>query len=465
MTSEEHCGGFRLRTIQRGEIVGSCVVVTVSHKKEKETKSNFPQPPFLCLCTRRVCLLLWFSLRAPRIRLKERAPSVSRAYFLLTMSSTHVNKYVSDIPLKRPSETFIDDPTSLAETSLDELEFDFTHNIKDINRLHVFHAIAILNGVLEDLINLSENPDLLNQLHEQQLRAHNIDIHALAEDIDDQVDGSHAETATLPQDALAVDLSDVDSSIAAPESYVSLSEAAKIGIDGAALGVTLLPNSNESMEDELDESNMEEILDNANTSGSRLEGEFISTESLVQSTSLDIVINPITAHSTERMESEVNFHRNPKVQQQSEHLLKVFGLAKPPGVSIAEYLLRIQKYAPSVSISVYIHSAYLLYKLCVLLKAIPLTRLNVYRLIAALIRCLTKKLEDVHQRQKLFAQVVGVEPRELCKLEVSFLYLCNFKLVVSEYILNHFLTNDFIALRHFCKNHFPAAATGDASLK
>lgn len=375
------------------------------------------------------------------------------------MSSAHVNKYVSDIPLKRPQETFIDDPTSIAETSLDELEFDFTHDIKDINRLHVFHAIAILNGVLEDLINLSSRPDLLEQFHEQQLRAHNIDIHAMAQEIDDLVDGSHAANELLPKDALEVDLSDMDVSIAAPESYVSLSEAAKIGIDGSRLGASLLLHSNENIEDGYDGRNVEEILDKADTSGSRLEGEFISTESLVQSTSLDMVMNPITGHSTERMESEVNFHRNPKVQQQSEHLLKVFGLAKAPGVSIEEYLLRIQKYAPSVSISVYIHSAYMLYKLCVLLKAIPLTQLNVYRLIVALIRCLTKKLEDVHQRQKLFAQVVGVEPKELCKLEVSFLYLCNFKLVVSEYILNHFLTNDFVALRNFCKQHFPPDAT------
>lgn len=379
------------------------------------------------------------------------------------MSSTHINRYVSDIPLKRPSETFIDDPTSLAETSLQELEFDFSNAIKDINRLHVFHAIAILKGVLEDLIHLSENPDLLNQFHEQQLRAHNIDIHAKAEDIDDRVDGSHAGSTLLPDNALAVDLSDMDVSIAAPESYVSLSEAAKIGIDGAMLGALLSVSSekeDEVLEENMEENmaeNMEEILDKVNTSGSRLEGEFISTESLVQSTSLDMVMNPITSHSTERMENEVKFHRNPKVQQQSEHLQKVFGLAKAPGVTIEEYLLRIQKYAPSVSISVYIHSAYLLYKLCVLLKAIPVTRLNVYRLVAALIRCLTKKLEDVHQRQKLFAQVVGVEPKELCKLEVSFLYLCNFKLVVSEYILNHFLTNDFIALRNFCRSHFPAA--------
>ncbi|KAM9916768.1 hypothetical protein OXX80_013491 [Metschnikowia pulcherrima] len=92
----------------------------------------------------------------------------------------------------------------------------------------------------------------------------------------------------------------------------------------------------------------------------------------------------------------------------------------------------------------------MIYKLCVLLDVVTLTPLNVYRFILASLRCSTKKLEDVHQKQKSFATVGGVAPKDLGKIEVSFLYLLNFKLVVSEHILDRFLTKDFVALRAFC---------------
>ena len=48
----------------------------------------------------------------------------------MPISSVYVNEYVSDIPLKRPAETFVDDPASLDEVLLDELEFDLSHDIK-----------------------------------------------------------------------------------------------------------------------------------------------------------------------------------------------------------------------------------------------------------------------------------------------------------------------------------------------
>lgn len=359
------------------------------------------------------------------------------------MASTYSSKYVTDIPLKRPRETFVDDPHSLDEVSLNELEFDLANDIKDINRLQIFHAIAIFHATLQDLIKLSAHADLLCKFRQEQLDSYNIDVTDLSFSAT-----SNVEEPLLPSDALAVDFSDAGVALADPDSYVSLSEAAKIGLDASALS-PLRQSSDADMSDAVTPNGDE--VDVAHE-------EFISTESLIQSTSLDQVADPITCHSNERVKSEALFYLRPNIQQQSEHLLKVFSLAKEPSVSIKDFLLRINKYSPSVSISVYIHCAYMLFKLCALYGAIPLTPLNVYRLIAALIRCLTKKLEDIYQKQRSFAQVVGVDLKDLCKFEISFLYLCNFKLIVSEYILNHFLTKNFLALRSFCKKHFPESS-------
>lgn len=377
-------------------------------------------------------------------------------------STPYHNKYVSDIPLKRPQETFVDDPCSLEEVSLADLEFDLANNIKDINRLHIFHAIAVFSSVLNDLILLSGNRELLEKFRQQRLEAYQINMDSLEKDLLKERTGFHDDDLPLPldppQDHSEYQESSIDASIEKlienliekllqkllqnfgnlqeSESYVSLSNQ---------LG------QNKGSDEFSTSSDADELLIEV---GAKPPQAFISTELLIQTTSLEILADPITAHSNERLRKEVLYHMTPKIKQQAELLVRCFGLAKAPSVTIEQFLARIKQYSPSVSVSVYIHSAYMLFKLTVLLDVMQLTPLNVYRFILALIRCLTKKLEDIHQKQQNFATVGGVAPKDLRKIEVSFLYLLNFKLVVSEYILNEFLTKEFVALRVFCKDNF-----------
>lgn len=378
------------------------------------------------------------------------------AHSAVAPTSPYHNKYVSDIPLKRPQETFVDDPCLLEEVLLADLEFDLANNIKDINRLHVFHAIAVFSAVLHDLIRLSGDRALFDLYRAQRLDAYQIHMDSLENDLLNEKSGFHDDDLPLPLDPPHE-----------PHLEASLEATLEPGLDKSESFVSL-PDKNESYglsprleinklgSDDFSTSSASEVDDLVIDFASKAPpGAFISTELLIQTTSLDVLADPITVHSNERLKREVLYHMTPKIKQQAEILVRCFGLAKAPPVTIEQFLARIKQYSPLVSVSVYIHSAYMLFRLCVLLDVMQLTPLNVYRFILALIRCLTKKLEDIHQKQQNFATVGGVAPKDLRKIEVSFLYLINFKLVVSEYILNQFLAKEFVALRAFCRERFP----------
>lgn len=362
------------------------------------------------------------------------------------MTSVYTNEYVSDIPLKRPAETFVDDPSSLDEVSLEELEFDLSHDIKNINLLHVFHALSVLNSMLSDLIYLGTKRELFEKFRRAQLKRHCLDLDELSAPCDDTANPSasfHDDDLPLPVEKLRP---------LAPCRFPSIDYSYMPQVPDVEEILNKLPVAS------LPGSPVPELDDGASESETTSrEGEkdavFISTESLLKLTSLEIVSNPITEHNSKRLSKEVRFHMNPKTKQQAEHLLKAFMLAKAPLVTIEQFLMRIKTYLPSISVSVYIHSAYMIFKLCVLLDVTQLTQLNVYRFILALLRCLVKKLEDIYQKQKSFATVGGVDLKDLCKIEVSFLYLFNFKLMCSEDILNQFLIRDFVALRKFCREN------------
>lgn len=359
------------------------------------------------------------------------------------MTSVYVNDYVSDIPLKRPAETFVDDPASFEEVSISELEFDLSHDIKDINKLHIFHAVAVLKSMLTDLIRLGENKELFDEFRREQLQKNSINVDELltSETTSPEPSASfHDDDLPLPVETLRP---------SGPYRLPSVDY----------LGIPPVPDVNDVLnrlpDVSLPVSPVPELDTEASDSDSLLKADtsavFISTESLLKLTSLDVVSNPVTEHNSKRLNKEVKFHTNQKTKQQAEHLLKAFSLAKAPPITIEQFLLRIKTYLPSISVSVYIHSAYMLFKLCVLLDVTKYTHLNVYRFILALLRCLVKTLEDIYQKQKSYATVGGVDLKDLRKIEVSFLYLFNFKLMCSEFILNHFLVNDYVALRKFCR--------------
>lgn len=400
----------------------------------------------------------------------------------------YTNQYILDIPLKRPAETFVDDPKLFDEVLSRELEFDLEHGVKDINRLHVFHAIAVLHGVLENLILLQKDEAAFREFRAAQLAKYGLNLDDLEREEgsagfhDDDLpkpvslEGDGVLESTKGSEGNFEALSVPEGRFFKDDEISSVDYRGSEGANGAAVPQTepavekdqiprkarfsnleaALESISGSSDDSFMKPNLEEpqsALDSPRTEPN--EPEFISTELLVRTTSLERVSNPITAHSSSRLRKEVLFHNASKTKAQAEHLVRCFGLAKPPPVSIKDFLLRINKYSPSVSVTVYIHSAYLLFKLAVFLGLVNFTELNVFRFILALIRSLTKKCEDVYQKQKNFAMVGGMELRDLGKIEVSFLYLCNFKLVVSEFILNDFLKQNVVDLGRFCRERYP----------
>lgn len=60
-----------------------------------------------------------------------------------------------------------------------------------------------------------------------------------------------------------------------------------------------------------------------------------------------------------------------------------------------------------------------LHRLAVIERVIPITRLNVHRLLLAALRVASKGLEDLSYPHKRFAKVGGLSEFELSRLEVS----------------------------------------------
>jgi len=98
---------------------------------------------------------------------------------------------------------------------------------------------------------------------------------------------------------------------------------------------------------------------------------------------------------------------------------------------VKDYMIRINKYGNfSNSIGV----AALIYIDRVLERhpEIVLTSRTVHRLLIAAFLLAAKFNDDVHLGNGAFAQIGGIRTAELNRLEVSFLKLCDFSLVVSQ---------------------------------
>ncbi|KAK9480957.1 cyclin-domain-containing protein [Lipomyces japonicus] len=105
-----------------------------------------------------------------------------------------------------------------------------------------------------------------------------------------------------------------------------------------------------------------------------------------------------------------------------------------PGIDIEKYLTRVHQYCP-ISAAVYMATSLYIYKLCVVNRVLPLTELNVHRLVITGLRVASKSLEDINHQQKRFAKVGGVSEAELCRLEIGFLFLIDFDLTVDVDLL------------------------------
>lgn len=115
---------------------------------------------------------------------------------------------------------------------------------------------------------------------------------------------------------------------------------------------------------------------------------------------------------------------------QQDALARRFFSKTAPGVSIEEYLLRLQKFCP-MSTAIYLAASRYINKLAVVEKIIPVTPRSVHRLSLASLRVAMKALEDLSYPHERFAMVGGVTKDELRKLEVGFCFLTDFDLVVD----------------------------------
>ncbi|KAK9455408.1 cyclin-domain-containing protein [Dipodascopsis uninucleata] len=105
-----------------------------------------------------------------------------------------------------------------------------------------------------------------------------------------------------------------------------------------------------------------------------------------------------------------------------------------PDIDIQKYLKRVHQYCPN-STAVYLATSLYIYRLCIERHLIPLTKLNVHRLVIAGLRVACKSLEDVNYPQRRFAKVGGLSEPELSRLEIGFLFLLDFDLKVDLDVL------------------------------
>jgi hypothetical protein len=115
-------------------------------------------------------------------------------------------------------------------------------------------------------------------------------------------------------------------------------------------------------------------------------------------------------------------------------ITRKFYSKKPPPISIEDYLSRLHRFCP-MSTAVYLATSLYIHRLAVDERAIPVTRRNAHRLLLAGLRVAMKALEDLSYPHSKMAKVGGVSELELARLEISFCFLTNFELVVSEAIL------------------------------
>lgn len=389
---------------------------------------------------------------------------------MITTTSASFVRDVSEIPnLKPPQETFVDDPNSLDDINLEELLFDLKHKIKTIGGLHIYHSIYILSKVIQFTIKLLESPDLflkfrLQQLSKLGIKEEDIINRSTSSDSipSDLSFRSNSPPSQLPQRAVS------------PQPVLKLSTLLsknEFNIDVEALAPTTNNESN------LDAMNSPTLLARINTPSGQFESlyddniddiiyddkddeiewlgnpVYIPLEKLIETTDLSkSSVSPITDLNLTKLKDEI-LHHQPK----NQHLLKIFNLLKTPALTIDQFLIRIKTYSSNISTVSYLHSGFLLYKLIIYLNNIDISLNNSYRFIVASIRCSTKVIEDVYQKQPIFSNVVGVTLKDLLKIETGFLYLTNFNLIISEVILDHFISNEFIDLCLFMKENFPDA--------
>jgi len=115
------------------------------------------------------------------------------------------------------------------------------------------------------------------------------------------------------------------------------------------------------------------------------------------------------------------------LQRQRERITLRFSSKTIPKIPLLEYLDRIRKYN-DVRTSMLLTLAIYLDRL----EYPPLNEYTIHRVVLAGLRISAKFLEDLVWKHDRYAKVVGVSSRELSRLELGFLFLIDFEIVVNN---------------------------------
>eukprot|EP00624_Nannochloropsis_granulata_P007702 evm.model.NODE_9036_length_22116_cov_22.491907.7 len=110
--------------------------------------------------------------------------------------------------------------------------------------------------------------------------------------------------------------------------------------------------------------------------------------------------------------------------------LTKFHASRPPSISVAEYLERINTYASCSSECLVLALIYI--DRLIQQSNFALTALNIHRVLITAIMLAAKFFDDQYFNNLYYAKVGGVPCKEINSLEVEFLFLTNFSLHVTE---------------------------------
>ena len=125
----------------------------------------------------------------------------------------------------------------------------------------------------------------------------------------------------------------------------------------------------------------------------------------------------------------------------------IFSASYPPKISLYDYLYRIQLYS-EIDDSTLIIALIYIDRVCEI-STVMLTPHNVHRILFGSILSAIKYNEDNFYELKYYAEIAGVETRELKAIESTFLNMIEFKLFVNKIqfekysnYLSHFQVTD-----------------------
>lgn len=108
----------------------------------------------------------------------------------------------------------------------------------------------------------------------------------------------------------------------------------------------------------------------------------------------------------------------------------IFQSKTQPEITIAEYVIHLQKYGKLGSPEFVVALIYVK-RISLAHSDFHFTSLNLHRILIAVLLVATKMLRDIHFSNRYYAKVGGIATSELCRLERCVLDLIDFRLYVS----------------------------------